>query len=45
MRKKRKLKIIYKYIGSRSPEAKKEAERKLAEVYDFLFTKIIKKIR
>lgn len=43
MRNKRKIKIIYEYIGDKLPELKKDAEKKLAGVYDFLFTEITKK--
>lgn len=30
-------KITWKYIGDKSPERKKEAERRLADAYNILF--------
>lgn len=43
MRKKKNIEVVYEYIGDKSPEAKKEAERRLVEAYNLLFTEITKK--
>ncbi len=41
MRKVKPIQIQYHYVGDDSPEAKKESEKILEQVYDKIFTKII----
>lgn len=44
MRKKRKLKVIYRSLwDTASPEQKKEYQRRLDSVYDYIFDKILEK--
>lgn len=45
MKKSKKIRITYKYIGDKGSETDRlEAERKLEKVYDMLFEKISKKL-
>ena len=45
MRTVRKPKIVFKYISDKSPEKKKESERRLEGVYNILFDIAAKNLR
>jgi hypothetical protein len=44
MRKPKKIKILYKYIGDRNEEDRIESEKRVQNVYNMLFDKIARKL-